>query len=87
MSRFDDPFNAERANLLDASAREAKLNPGVLDIARALIGLDPVAPVLSEAARDVGEQIHHTYGLSPDLGRAVLEGAQRHLRRIDSGEA
>lgn len=87
MSRFDDPFSAERANLLDASARQAKVNPHILGIAEDLAGLDPVAPVLGEAAQEVGAYVQRAYGLPPSIGRAVLEGAQRHLRRINSGEA
>lgn len=86
MSRFDDPFTTERANLLDAEARAAKSLPGVLSIAQDVVGLDAVASVHSEAARDVGEQIHRVYGLSPDLGRAVLDGALKLLGR-NRGEA
>lgn len=88
MSRFDDPFANEQVNRQDAAARAAQLSPHVLGVATGLVELEPTAAEHQVAAALVGEHIERRYGLSPELGSAVLAGAARHIRRsLRRGEA
>lgn len=88
MSRFDDPFANEQVNRQDAAARAARLSPHVLGVATGLVDLEPTAPEHQAAAALVGEHIQRRYGLSPELGSAVLAGAGRHIQKgLRRGEA